>query len=254
MLRDADEEAVDDVGEEFQEEVQDDEYGGLVDTDAREPGDGEGMEQTLRESENHDALNGAQAKRNTRKAIRIGGKEKRYPCDQPDCIKMYSSAQNLKQHIQIVHKKERPFKCIVTGCSKNFGYNYSLKMHMAVVHIANETFKCNCGKIFGSKQHLESHQRSAGHGKEKLACNYAKCTAAFSSSCNLSRHIRSVHLEDEPFICLEQSCGKKYTEKRNLENHLRSAHGAPKLVCKQSNCAQTFAYDSKLCKHMKKSH
>ena len=78
MLRDADEEAVDDVEEEFQEEVQDDQYGasngGLVDTDTREPEDGEGMEQTAKEPETQEALNGAQVERNKRKAIRIGGK------------------------------------------------------------------------------------------------------------------------------------------------------------------------------------
>ena len=32
------------------------------------------------------------------------------------------------------------------------------------------------------------HQRSAGHGKEKLVCQYAKCAAAFSSPGDLSKH------------------------------------------------------------------
>jgi len=245
--------------EEFQEEIQLDEDVGLVDsgTAIREPEDGEGMEQTPKESETQEALNGVQVQRNKRQAITIGGKEKRYPCDQSDCTKTCSSAGNLKKHIQSVHKKARPFMCKVPGCSKKFGFKSGLNHHTFSIHLEERPFKCKvtgCSKDFGSKGHLEFHQRAAGHGKEKLVCTFAKCTAAFSSSGNLSTHVRNVHLEERRFNCLKQDCGKKFKQKIDVEEHLRSAHGAPKLVCKHSNCNAKFAFSSALYKHMKKSH
>ena len=89
FLRDADEEAVDDVEEEVEEEVQHDENSELVDADARESEVEEGMEQ--------------------RKAFRLGGKGKLIPCDQPDCIKKFTQASTLNRHIKVVHKKIKPF-------------------------------------------------------------------------------------------------------------------------------------------------
>merc|ERR1719222_1833623 len=128
---------------------------------------------------------------------------------------------------------------------------------MAVVHLAKKTFKCkagNCGKIYGTKQRLEVHQRSAGHGMKKLRCSHAKGASVFASFASLSTHMRAVHQSEKPFNCLEEECGKKFGSKLELENHLRSAHGAPKLVCKESNCAATFVFATQLYKHMKMLH
>jgi len=275
LLRDADEEAVDDVEAESEQEVQHGEDGGLVDADTTEYEIVEGVEQTHKEPEGN--------KKNTKRTV---GKERRVPCDQPDCTKTFRWPLNLKHHINVVHKKsfmcdapsctkkfgqkqaldrhtanfhkeERPFKCKMTGCSKDFGSKNCLDKHMAQVHLANKAFKCPasyCEKIFGSKIQLEIHQRSAGHGKEKLRCSYAGCTALFNHTGNLSTHIRAVHLKEKRISCVEQGCGEKFQSKQMLENHLRRAHGAPKLACKQTNCTAVFNSTTSLSYHVKCVH
>ena len=116
LLQDADEEAVDDVEEGFEQEVRHDEDEELVDADDREPADEKRMQQALKESETQKVLNGAQVKRRQKKSIRIGGKGKQYPCDQSDCTKMFSWASSLHLHIKVVHKKEGLHTCNQEGC------------------------------------------------------------------------------------------------------------------------------------------
>ena len=113
-----------------------------------------------------------------------------------NCPMTFGSKHYLTQHTSNSHL-HRPFKCKETGCSKDFGTKRYLNVHMAVVHLANKTYKCNCERIFGSKSELEIHQRSAGHGKEKLVCHFANCTAAFASTSKLSRHKKTVHLKEK---------------------------------------------------------
>ena len=82
---------------------------------------------------------------------------------------------------------------------------------MAVVHLARKVFKCNasnCERKFGSKQQLEFHQRSAGHGKDKLECTYANCSKKFSSKQKLNNHAATIHSGERPFKC--SNCERKF--------------------------------------------
>ena len=147
LLRDADEEAVDDVEEEAVE-VQHDEDGGLVDADARE------------------SENGAHVK-GIKKVISIEGKEKVYACDQPDCTKTFTRASILKRHIKVVHKKERMHTCKQKGCLKKFGAKQNLDRHADAVHKKERPFKCSasgCTKKFGRKRTLDLHTANTHQG------------------------------------------------------------------------------------------
>ena len=120
-----------------------------------------------------------------------------------------------------------------------------------------KTFKCmfkSCDKIFGFKRALEIHQRSVGHGKNKLECQYDNCAASFADPRSLSRHIRVVHLDEKPISCLEPGCGQKFTFKHVLQRHLCNAHGAPKLACKHDSCPASFVDQSSLSQHIRSVH
>ena len=149
---------MDDVGEESEEEGQHDGYVGFVDADAE---DGGGMEQAQKEPE---VLNGTEVKS---KAFGIEGKEKLYPCDRPDCTKTFRAAQNLRQHIKVVHKKERLYICKQEGCLKKFGAKQNLDRHADAVHKKERPFKCSasgCTKKFGRKRTLDLHTANTHQG------------------------------------------------------------------------------------------
>ena len=141
LLRDVDEEAVDDVEVEIEQEV----GNGEVDADTVDSKVGEEMELTHKKSE-------ARAKRKKNNSIRTGGKEKWVSCDQPNCIKTFRWPLNLKQHINVVHKK--PLKCNAPGCTKKFGTKQDLDRRTANVHLEKRPFKCEVlavQKILGQR-------------------------------------------------------------------------------------------------------
>ena len=246
MLRDADEEAVDDVEADFEQEVEHGEDAGLVDADPMDSKVGE-VEQTHKEPE-------AQAKRKKRNSIRTAGKEKQLSCDQAECTKTFRGPLDLKQHINV---NEKPFMCNAPGCTKKFRSKYSLNRHTANIHLKERPFKCEvngCSKDFGSKDYLNNHMAQVHFVKEKLRCSYAECTAVFTQTGNLTTHIRAVHLKEKPYNCLEHDCGKKFSYKQKLEDHLRHAHGALKLACKQTNCTAVFNSSSRLAEHIRSVH
>ena len=135
MLHDVDEEAIDDVEVENGQEVQDDEEGGLLDADTREPDDREDMEQTREEVDTQGVSADATVKSAKRNVTRIGSEEKLYPCNQPNCNKTFKHMFKLSRHIRLVHKKERPHPCKQKGCLKKFGTKTHLDRHVASVHL-----------------------------------------------------------------------------------------------------------------------
>lgn len=51
---------------------------------------------------------------------------KKYQC--PDCSKILSSNQNLKEHM-LIHSKETPFMCKIQGCGKKFRHGSQYSAH-----------------------------------------------------------------------------------------------------------------------------
>ena len=102
-----------------------------------------------------------------KKTVQEGHKD--YKCD--TCGKSYSQAQNLRNHIRIVHDHERhkDYKC--DSCGKLYSYNGLLKHHIHVVHDGRKDHKCEpCAKSFTSAQYLKIHIRTIHEAKKDYKC------------------------------------------------------------------------------------
>lgn len=66
---------------------------------------------------------------------------KRYPCNQPDCTRSYTSKPNLRGHLRTFHGIEGDFKCEIPGCDKGYkGGRFTsdskqgLELHVSLYH------------------------------------------------------------------------------------------------------------------------
>ena len=136
------------------------------------------------------------------------------------CGKMSTSANNLKIHIEAIHKKSTKCTCTICGrvlrdktvlkyhiqtvherikdhlcpeCGKSFPKNYSLKAHLAAVHSIGikQSHICDeCGKNFGRKTCLRIHIETVHNGVKKQ-CQF--CNSKFTQSGTLRAHIKKHH-------------------------------------------------------------
>ena len=108
-----------------------------------------------------------------------------------------------------------------------------------------------CEKEYTNKTHLADHHRRA-HGAEKLKCEEIDCSASFFARRAIRQHMWVKHGIGKGPQCDE--CGMKVIDVEYLRNHQRAAHGAPKLLCSEPGCSQTFTYNSERCLHIRKYH
>lgn len=140
-------------------------------------------------------------------------KIKRYPCDL--CEKFFAAKGTRDAHRRI-HTGEKPFEC--TECGKFFRSVNLLGIHKRI-HRDYRPHKCNsCEKAFRSKQKLEAHE-AIHTGIRPYPCDV--CNKMFAAKGEATRH-RSVHFSDKPFLCSE--CGLAFRLNRYLKTHIKTKH------------------------------
>ena len=93
------------------------------------------------------------------------------------CGKTFTRADNLKRHIQAVHRNGE-VQC--TKCGKTFARADNLKRHVEAVH-RNDEVQCEkCFKKFNRKDIMER--------LKKKCCVCRLCGVDFSNSLELARH------------------------------------------------------------------
>ena len=161
----------------------------------------------------------------------------------------------LNKHIASVHMKKKPFSCKEDGCQVKFVCKRHMERHVNAVHSKKRPFSCtydDCQQKFGYKGNLVEHVDLVHLKKKPFKCCH--CSKDFGRKQHLSRHIKTVHQKEKAFLCREPGCGKKFGQNSELRDHMRSAHGAPKLVCKKAGCSASFVWDSALYRHMREDH
>ena len=161
----------------------------------------------------------------------------------------------LNKHIASVHMKKKPFSCKEDGCQVKFVCKRHMERHVNLVHSKKRPFSCtydDCQQKFGYKGNLVELVDLVHLKKKPFKCCH--CSKDFGRKQHLSRHIKTVHQKEKAFLCREPGCGKKFGQNSELRDHMRSAHGAPKLVCKKAGCSASFVWDSALYRHMREDH
>lgn len=100
------------------------------------------------------------AKKTTKKElnthVNIHTKARQYPC--PNCHLVFYLLNNLRVHVEVVHKGIRRFAC--RYCDKAFGKGDNLRMH-ELLHTGEKPHQCQeCGQRFVQRVQLRSHMRT----------------------------------------------------------------------------------------------
>ena len=254
-LRDVDDEAVDDVKEEFAHYCEEDLE--FVDVGKKEPD--QEMDQTTVE-----VLRSGKVERNKRNATRVVGKKKLYAnekpfnCEKPGCGKNFALKTGLMAHIRVVHNKERSHVCPAEGCGKSFGWKGSLKGHINIVHMQNKPFVCDrlgCTRMYGLKNDLKRHIRNIHNREKPHICPEAECGKKFGLRASLQKHIKCVHQKERPFKCEIPDCARTFGFKSSLNDHIRFVHNKEMpYECKEEGCGKKFQKKTILNLHVNKVH
>ena len=202
---------------------------------------------------------------------------KRHACSWEGCHRLFSSRQNLVDHIRS-HTGEKPFVCKHEGCKRQFARSFTLEMHTRT-HTGERPYKCTqpgCGKAFSQhgnflahcRRHrdekpnvchcgmsfvtsgaLQIHQR-VHSGSKPYACTWAGCSKSFSQLGNLQAHVRG-HTGQRPFSCPEPGCDKAFHDGSALNNHQRTHDGARPYQCNVQGCGMAFAVKRTLESHLR---
>ena len=282
MLRDVDEEAVDDVEHATDKEVE-------LPLDRNENGsaatDDEMVEETTStQLEVKDSSKGCVKKVQPKQkplngrsfSCQEGGCQKKFPsmsrlnvhvtfvhlkkrpfsCQEDGCRKKFKSKTYLDEHITAVHHKKKPFSCKEEGCHKKFAAKRKLIIHVNEVHLKLRPFSCKedgCKAKFGRKTKLDEHVDQVHLKKKPFKCSH--CSKDFGCKQNLTIHIKVVHQKEKAFICQEPGCGRKFGCKQNLSTHIKIVHQKEKaFICQERGCGRKFSQKQELPDHMRSAH
>ena len=206
----------------------------------------------------------------------LENRNKKYRCI--SCGKSFSQSQNLKRHINLVHKGQKECKC--ETCGKFFALTQHLKRHILTVHEGHKDYKCDfCGKTFtqgeGLKRHvnkihsenlnvtdplnLSNYNQKRNQNEEppsfsqdvaiKYKCN--SCSKNFTTAQGLRLHIQTIHDGLRNQNC--HLCNKSFHQAQNLRRHIKSVHKGQK-ECKCETCGKLFALAQHLKRHIHTVH
>ncbi|XP_044028063.1 zinc finger and SCAN domain-containing protein 2-like isoform X2 [Siniperca chuatsi] len=123
------------------------------------------------------------------------------------------------------------------------GSNALKNNEVPVSDVAKKCFSCcECGKRFGSKEHLQIHMK-CHTGEKTYTCPF--CGKKFTKSSNLTTHLR-VHTGEKPFTC--SVCNTSFSLRCTLVNHMRVHTGEKPFSC--SVCSKRFSKKANLTTHM----
>ncbi|XP_062265573.1 gastrula zinc finger protein XlCGF57.1-like [Platichthys flesus] len=134
---------------------------------------------------------------------------------------------------------KKSFSC--SQCGKIFGRKEHLQTHVRI-HTGERPFICSeCGKTFGCKRSLLGHMTSHT-GEKPFSCS--RCGKRFGRTVNLKTHER-LHTGERPFTC--PFCAKGFTQKVHMTQHMAVHTGDKQFSC--SVCSKKFRWLSGFRRH-----
>ena len=166
-------------------------------------------------------------------------------CEQ--CLKVFSSQVNLKNHILRIHEQTFPFPCTFPGCSKKYSVEVRLRLHMKT-HMTNKPFKCEiCEKSFVMRGDLKTHQKF--HSEERpFKCNL--CDKAYKTNEHLKEHVNITHYGIKKFHC--DVCQKNFGKSSALKAHLKTHTGEKTFKCEIPSCDKFFSEKGNMLMHYRR--
>ncbi|XP_076060095.1 uncharacterized protein LOC143036522 [Oratosquilla oratoria] len=174
-------------------------------------------------------------------------KSKIHSCQ--ECGKGFRSYAHLMEH-KVSHSDTKLYSCNV--CHKKFKRKNALSKHTRTFHSGqSDLLICHCGKVFTSKDHLESHLHNTEF-HQTFSCTF--CNASYKTKISLENHLLH-HLEDKtkqswPFTC--KICGVKLSSVLSLQTHENLKHGNESWKCEY--CSQEFKIKNLLKQHIQRKH
>ncbi|ORZ01787.1 hypothetical protein BCR43DRAFT_433507 [Syncephalastrum racemosum] len=66
------------------------------------------------------------------RSIADDSEDRRYPCEETGCGKVFKRSEHLKRHHRSIHARDKPYRCPYQACSKRFSRSDNLNQHMRV--------------------------------------------------------------------------------------------------------------------------
>lgn len=108
----------------------------------------------------------------------------------PQCLKIYSTFDRLKNHVERVHTTELLYKCGYADCHKAFSTSHTLKNHIKTHSM--QMIQCEiCEQLLKGKSNFQKHFAKHMIGKT-LDCN--KCDMWFFDKQSLHAHLVKHHI------------------------------------------------------------
>ena len=186
--------------------------------------------------------------------LSVHSQQPHFNCDQ--CDKSYFTNSALATHKINSHEGKicQPLKC--SNCFRTFRSVNARDHHTANCLKADPqrkkaAFECRlCHRLFGYKNNLVSHQKTAHgfHGKKILnyPCKY--CSELIKGKLRLSKHIISAHPEAAGELC--DLCGKSFKTEIKLSRHT-AVHKSRERNLHCSFCPKKFFRRDVLTVHEK---
>jgi len=171
----------------------------------------------------------------------------------PHCLKRFSEARNLRQHIDRLHNPNKTNNHACLNCHKSFSQRSNLNTHIRTVHNREKRFVCaHCGKRWSQNSNLQQHVRSVHLGWRTAQCFH--CSRTFTRDDNLLTHVERVH---ERLIRRPRHCSKCHfvgQTPSKLKIHYLARHTDTRFGC-AFGCDKSYSNCCHLgTRHLRKEH
>ena len=172
------------------------------------------------------------------------------------CGKPFSTARNVKNHFDQVHKKLKPYKC--NECEKYFSQLGNLKAHIVKRHNKNQMKE----PAIESNQELIPSEISVAIQKNLCDDEQNKMFELKNTTTELfpvlkpeEHHKPIVENLDTASMFKCNSCETFYARRVSLTRHIKIVHeGQNPIAFKCSSCDQCFTHSNSLKRHREKIH
>ncbi|XP_058800089.1 zinc finger protein draculin-like isoform X2 [Phymastichus coffea] len=172
--------------------------------------------------------------------------EDRRPIICEHCGKCYRIEDDLKRHIDDVHRKIKRYECDI--CNRFFAAKGTRDAHRRI-HTREKPFPCpECDKHFRSVNLLGIHRR-IHKDLRPFKCSY--CPMAFREKQKCQHHEAAIHTKNKPHKC--DQCNRQFAAKGELNRH-RSVHFPEHRPYMCSECKIGFRLSRYLRTHIKRYH